>query len=240
MGNALVKKLHALDYHLICVSRAKGKAIEELMNKAEKIDFIPFDLSNVEQMNSLIDSIFAKIDRQGIKSVHLINNAGTLSPMKPIDRCETEEIITSMNVNLMAPMLLTSRFIQEAENLNCDKRVINISSGAGSNPVFGWSCYGAAKAGVNMMSQIASLEQLQLNQVHPVQVVSFAPGIIDTDMQAQIRSSNRKDFAQVDRFIDYKEEGKLLSPEVVASVVAELLTSTSFPNGELVSVSDYL
>lgn len=240
LGLSLVERLSSMNYQVICVSRSMGNPLDDLVTSNEKIDFIPFDLANVEQIDVLIAGIFAKINKHEAESIHLINNAGILSPMKPLGRCDSEEIIKNININLVAPMLLTAGFIRETKGIDCERRVINVSSGAGKNPVFGWNCYGAAKAGMNMMSQITSMEQLETSANNPVKVVSFAPGIIDTDMQSQIRASNRKDFSQVERFVEYKEEGKLLSPEVVADVVVQLLTAASFPNGKLVSVSDYL
>ena len=47
-------------------------------------------------------------------------------------------------------------------------------------------------------------------------VVSYDPGVMDTPMQNQIRETDRNIFSEVDRFISYKTEGKLISPEITA------------------------
>lgn len=43
-------------------------------------------------------------------------------------------------------------------------------------------------------------------------------------MQSEIRESDKEDFIQVERFIDFKESGVLLAPEKkVAELIIELL-----------------
>lgn len=64
--------------------------------------------------------------------------------------------------------------------------------------------------------------------------LSFSPGIVDTRMQEEIRLTPRKDFSQLDRFIAFKEEGRLASPEAVAEVLIRYLESDTFENGALV------
>ena len=51
--------------------------------------------------------------------------------MKPIDKAESEQFITNVHINLLAPMILTSTFMKHTKDWKVDKRVINISSGAG-------------------------------------------------------------------------------------------------------------
>ncbi len=51
--------------------------------------------------------------------------------MKPIEKAESEQFITNVHINLLAPMVLTSTFMKHTKEWKVDKRVINISSGAG-------------------------------------------------------------------------------------------------------------
>lgn len=69
-------------------------------------------------------------------------------------------------------------------------------------------------------------------------IVAFAPGVVDTNMQAQIRETNREDFTNLDRFIALKEEGKLLSPEYVAKAIRNLLETEDFPQGEVIRIDE--
>ncbi|MFA9558580.1 (S)-benzoin forming benzil reductase [Evansella sp. AB-rgal1] len=239
LGEAVVKALLKPDYHLICVARSSNNQLLETAEKNNvKLDYIQFDLSDVSNVATLVQTIFSKIDKSNINSISFINNAGMLDPMKPMEKCEPEEITTNLQVNLVTPMILVSEFMKNTAQLDVEKRIINVSSGAGKNPIFGWGCYGASKAGIDLFSQTIGIEES--NKQYPVKVTSFAPGIIDTNMQQQIRSTTVENFSQVDKFIDYKEQGMLLQPETVAQVIVKLLTTSEFPNGKLSRVQDYL
>ena len=56
---------------------------------------------------------------------------------------------------------------------------------------------------------------------------SLAPGIVDTGMQDEIRSSNDSDFPELQKFKEFKEEGKLSSPAEVAKKIAYLFENPS-------------
>ena len=81
--------------------------------------------------------------------------------MKPIEKAESEQFITNVHINLLAPMILTSTFMKYTKDWKVDKRVINISSGAGKNPYFGWGAYCTTKAGVNMFTQCVATEEVE-------------------------------------------------------------------------------
>ena len=67
---------------------------------------------------------------------------------------------------------------------------------------------------------------------------SLLHGVVDTNMQAQIRETNKEDFTKLDRFIALKEEGKLLSPEYVAKAIRNLLETEDFPQGEVIRIDE--
>ena len=60
-----------------------------------------------------------------------------------------------------------------------------------------------------------------------ISAVSIAPGIVDTDMQATIRSADKSDFPMVDRFIEFHKNGDLVSPDKVANTLFELMVNHS-------------
>ena len=59
-----------------------------------------------------------------------------------------------------------------------------------------------------------------------ISAVSVAPGIVDTDMQATIRSVSADDFPMVERFIGFHENGDLVAPDDVAKAF-DLMTNHS-------------
>jgi benzil reductase ((S)-benzoin forming) len=139
----------------------------------------------------------------------------------PLDRAEPGEIERNLAVNLVAPMLLMRLFLGATEHVKL-RRVINISSGAGRRPIFGWSAYCAAKAGLDMATRVVALEA-QVRGL-AIEAVSLAPGVIDTGMQGTVRSVSAEDFVDVERFRQMKAEGALRPADDVA---ADILAAES-------------
>ncbi len=237
LGEAIAAQLLEENTSIISISRRENK---ELTKLAEQYNsnciFHSLDLQDVHNLETNFNEIISSIPEDTVSSIHLINNAGTLAPMKPIEKAESELLITNVQINLLAPMILTSTFMKHTKDWKIDKRVINISSGAGKNPYFGWGAYCTAKAGVNMFTQCVATEETE--KEYPVKIVAFAPGVVDTSMQAQIRETNKEDFIHLDRFITLKEEGKLLSPEYVAKAIRSLLETENFPQGEVIRIDE--
>lgn len=222
LGEAISKKLIKKGNHLFCISRNENTRLINLAkNNGVSLEYIRFDLLDVNRIRGMMEDIFLQIKTEEVESIVLINNAGAVIPIKPIELCFDTEIIDNIQLNLMAPMLLTSSFISLLSSINTDKRIINISSGAGKKPYFGWSNYCSAKAGMDIFTRWVGLEQVDKD--YPVKSISFAPGIIDTEMQSEIRATNNENFKDLNRFISFKEEGKLLSPYEVSEYVIKLL-----------------
>lgn len=239
LGKALAKALIEEKHQVFCISRNKDP---ELMDFAKKnpgnLEFFEFDLADKEAIRPLMKEIFQKIALDKTDGVFLVNNAGILAPAKRLEDCKDEEILNNLQVNLGAPLILTSAFINLTQGFKGDKKVINISSGAGKKPHYGWSNYCAAKAGVNLFTQSVGLEQEKSE--YPVKILSLAPAIMDTKMQEEIRSLDKKDFQELEKFKNYKKEGKLLDTEIVAEKVKELLLTGNFEQGELLDVRELL
>jgi NAD(P)-dependent dehydrogenase (short-subunit alcohol dehydrogenase family) len=113
----------------------------------------------------------------------------------------------------------------------------NISSGAAQKGYAGWSLYCAAKAGMENYIRALALEQQA--EPHPFIPVNVGPGVIDTEMQALIRTSTASDFPEIERFIVRKEQGALLSPMKVAAAVCRILDLPSLSSGARYEVGDH-
>ncbi|WP_413375124.1 (S)-benzoin forming benzil reductase [Alkalihalobacillus sp. 1P02AB] len=238
LGAAIVKQLLQEPIHIFSVARTNNPEMKLFSESTEAIfEDVPFDLSETEKIPEVIKSIFKKVNLERAERIFLINNAGVITPIKPIQNADPLEISRNISINLTAPLIFSSCFIKQTEKYKLDKRIINISSGASRSPIYGWSSYGSSKAGVNLFSQTVAIEQKQ--QPFPVQVCAFAPGIIDTGMQEEIRSTDKTDFTELARFQAYKAEGHLMAANRVAKVISDLLYTNDFPNGEVVSIQQY-
>ncbi len=178
------------------------------------------DLADIAALEAACDRIELRIRGKRFAKAVLINNAGVVAPVGPLEAVDAAELERNLVVNLVAPMLLMRRFLRATEGAALLRRIINISSGAGRRPIFGWSAYCAAKAGLDMATRVVALEAEARRR--PVEAVSLAPGVIDTAMQGVVRSASPEDFADVERFRQMKAEGVLRSPDDVAADILRL------------------
>ena len=95
--------------------------------------------------------------RRGLKTGMFVSGYRG-SPVGMLDRVDAAELAANLAVNLVAPAVLMRRFLHAAATAAKRRRVINISSGAGRRPIFGWGAYCAAKAGLDMLTRVAALE----------------------------------------------------------------------------------
>lgn len=221
IGEALCKQLMMDNHFVIGIARTKNEALIQLAEeKNVPFIFIERDLSKTKELEFLIEEIFQNIPKD-LEEIVLINNAGVIEPIGRAEINSPQEIEKSIAINLTAPMILTSLFIKKLEGYQIVKKVMNISSGAGRKPYVGWSAYCSGKAGLDMFSRTVFEEQK--NQPYGVKIMSIAPGVIDTSMQEKIRSTSKEVFELVDRFIDYKEKGILLTPDETAQKLIEVM-----------------
>ncbi|SDO99175.1 benzil reductase ((S)-benzoin forming) [Paenibacillus sp. yr247] len=230
LGAALTQQLLQQGAAVHCISRSESETLRQEALRAEgELTFHAYDLAQTQGLDSLMERILGSIDEAD--TITLINNAGQLEPMTSIGRAGHDDLQRSLQINLVAPALLTNSFIRHTQALPIVKRVVHISSGAGKKPYPGWGAYCTAKAGLDMLTRCIGVEQE--NQPYPVEVFSIAPGVVDTDMQREIRAASKEDFPQVSRFVELQKNGDLQSPEATAKQLLNLLQANAFAQGEI-------
>jgi len=179
------------------------------------------------------------------QKIYLINNAGALGAIKPIGKLTAESIISSYTLNLVAPSVLTNAFIACYNTTDTEKVILNISSGAGKNPIDGWSTYCASKAGIDMFSRAVDVEQkvraehAQENIHKGFKIFSISPGVVNTQMQSEIRDASKEDFSRVEDFRKYKETEQLADPKNISRKYFEILSDIGSIKDVLSAVKDY-
>lgn len=238
LGYELSKLLFNKENKVFLLSRKTNDDLLKLAEEAKcEAIYKEINLDSLFSIEDTMNEIFEEIDLSKASKIALVNNAGAVDPIKAMDKVADHEIVQNINLNLTAPLILTSSFLRRTKDFEGDKRIITISSGAGKRPIEGWGSYCVAKCGVDMMTRVVALEAGE----NGVKCISFGPGIMDTDMQATIRSSSEDDFKDVEMFKGFKSDGKLLAASVVAEKVQYLLdTEDDFEQGGLVNVTDYI
>jgi benzil reductase ((S)-benzoin forming) len=159
-------------------------------------------------------------------SVTLINNAASLSEPAALHDTGSANLARAMRVGLEAPMLLSAAFLRATAGWAVPRRLLFISSGLGRRAMAGSASYCAVKAGMDHLARAIALEQAALP--NPAAVVSLAPGVIDTDMQVQLRSADPARFPEQARFAALKTGGLLDSPAEAAAKVLAYLARPDF------------
>ena len=179
------------------------------------------------------------------KKICLINNAGALGFIKPVGKLTADTIIRNYTLNLIAPSVLTNAFIECYDGIDAEKVILNISSGAGKRPIDGWAVYCASKAGMDMFSRVVDAEQVVRSQtpqdnIHKgFKIFSIAPGVVNTEMQTEIRSASKEDFSRLEDFIGYKVNNELSEPEFVSRKYIRILANLNNIKDVLSSIKDY-
>lgn len=145
-----------------------------------------------------------------------INNAGVLEPMAPARDIDSADYERLLRINVLGVFNGSRAFARQARKAAHPGVLINISSGAATRPLAGWSAYCASKAAVNQMTECIALEEPGL-RVHAV-----APGVIDTTMQQQIRGASEDQFPARQRFVQMKQDDVFSSPRFVAERLLDL------------------
>lgn len=152
----------------------------------------------------------------------LVNNAGVLQPIGPLETQDADAVTRAVIVNVGAPLAFSASFVAATANTR-ERRVLHISSGAARTPFAGWSVYCATKAALDLHARAVALDRTP--RLH---IVSLAPGVIDTAMQAEIRASTEAHFPDRQRFVELKEGGTLKDAGKTGGAVVDFLLSESF------------
>lgn len=161
--------------------------------------------------------------------VGLVNNAAVLGPVGPISAIDPAEMTRALALNVTAPAWLTGRFAGWAGGVPL--RVVDVSSGAAHKPYAGWATYCASKAALHLLGATigAELDVMPALKGRDVAIVGFAPGVVDTAMQTDIRGYSTRELPMVQRFLDLKADGHLLPPELPGAAIADLLARDDLP-----------
>ncbi len=184
------------------------------------------DLADAAPVAARLGDWLSAIDPAGVESIQLVNNAGVVSQLAPLADIESADLANALRVGLEAPALLAGAFLRATAGWAVPRRLLFISSGLGRRAMAGSASYCAAKAGLDHLARAIALEEAA--KPGGARVCSLAPGIIDTDMQAQLRGADPAKFSERATFAAFKSEGRLDSPEAAATKVLAYLDRADF------------
>ncbi|HSV79940.1 MAG TPA: SDR family NAD(P)-dependent oxidoreductase [Ramlibacter sp.] len=237
LGLALAGQLLDAGHDLLCISRKINDALAaRAAGAGRRCEQWPQDLARAETAAARLETWLAAEQADEPASVTLINNAGTIPRIAAIDHVPAAALAESLRVDLEAPMLLTGAFLRGTASWRALRRVLNISSGLGRRAMASQAAYCAAKAGMDHFSRCVALEQAGLP--NGARVCALAPGVIDTDMQGQLRQADPGRFPDLGHFQELQRRGLLSTPEAAAARVLAFLNRADYGSKPVADVRD--
>jgi NAD(P)-dependent dehydrogenase (short-subunit alcohol dehydrogenase family) len=223
LGRGLAELLLQPGQHLLTISRTPCDLVAP--PGAEHVAWSQ-DLADSVSAAARLESWLATQVPAQLASATIIHNAGVLSRLAPLAANGALELAQALRVDLEAPMLLTAAFLRATGDWPLPRQVLLISSGLGRFALPGSASYCAAKAGMDHLARALALEEAE--RPNGARIVSLAPGVIDTEMQAQLRDADPALFSARQRFLDMQAGGQLLAPREAARRVLAYLARTDF------------
>lgn len=235
MGLAMAKQILSQGHQLLTIARQRNDVLDSVAQAHQAtITQWQHDLAMPEQAAQQLLQWLSTLSSGEFQRIVLINNAGVIPPIAPLSHSDWHAISQALRVGLEAPMLLTSAFLRATDSWNIPRQVLNISSGMGRRAMASQATYCAAKAGMDLFSQSVALDEA--TKPNGAKICSLAPGVIDTDMQAHLRSASETAFPDVSRFANLKSSGSLTSPEEAGARVLAWLERKDFGNPVIADV----
>lgn len=236
MGQALAEQLILPGNTLLCISRQTNHHVASLAQEQQ----VPLtqwsaDLSDATTTAEQL-KFWLAAQPLAYDSATLINNAGMIPQIAPLSDVPAADITRALRVGIEAPMLLTAAFLHAAAAWRIPKKVLNISSGLGRRAMASQAGYCAAKAAMDHFTRCLALEEAL--KPHGAKVSSLAPGVIDTDMQVQLRSAPDASFPDKAAFVGMKTQGSLTSPHEAAGRLIAYLSRSDFGSNPVADVRD--
>jgi benzil reductase ((S)-benzoin forming) len=227
MGLALAEQLLDSQNHLVCISRhANAQLAAHAASVKAPLEQWTLDLEETMATAKILSIWLGQHTAKSFASATLINNAGMIPAIAPLSDSEPTDLVRALRVGLEAPMLLTASFLHATEPWGIARKVLNISSGLGRRAMASQSAYCAAKAGMDHFTRCLALDEAR--KLQGAKVCSLAPGVIDTDMQVQLRGAPESSFPDRAGFAQLKDNGLLTSPSDAATRVLAYLARGDF------------
>jgi len=207
IGEAAARKLAEYGANVVLTARSLEKAKIIADQIGEKAIAVACDVSRYEDLENAVNTAQSHFGSLDI----LVNNAGTIEPISRLETSDPAQWSMVVDINFKGVYY----GLRAAYPAMKDKGgvIINMSSGAATGAMEGWSHYCATKAAVLSLTRCAHKEWNDQG----IHVVGLSPGTVATDMQVAIKDSEINPVSQLDWSTH-------ISPQWVGKAIAWLAT----------------
>lgn len=200
-----------------------GTARRDCPIKNKNYKHVNADLSDITSFKPAL-TVLLRDQFDLYKRIVLINNAAVAGNLVTMDNYEPEELQNIITINYIVPVWLMGFFVSRI-NQETELQIVNISSGAARKAFPGMAGYCSTKAALKMAGETlaAELKIKSSNENPRISILSYEPGVVETNMQVQARSASLEDFPAGKMFRSFKEAEMLASPGVVALELVEFI-----------------
>ncbi|MFO8067894.1 MAG: SDR family oxidoreductase [Bacteroidales bacterium] len=231
IGLAVVNALSAKGNIVVSLSRSKDKidrALKQMPQLSEKVDFLTGDTSSQEDMERL--SLHIK-NKYGV--LHGVVNSAAVLNKGTIETISVDSWRSLMDVNLTGPYIVIKALLPLLKKAK-GASIVNISSVAGLKP--GTSiAYSVSKAGLDMMTRFLAGDL----GPYKIRVNSVNPGLVKTNIH--LDNKIFEDKKAYDQMIEKSAKrypiGRVGEPEDISEIVEFLLSEkASWITGSVISI----
>ncbi len=183
IGAATARLLFKNGANLILAARSPNEIAalaQELDPSGSKVIGVTCDVSIYANVNNAVETAIKQFGKLDV----LINNAGLIEPIKSIHDSDPSQWSHVIDVNTKGVYYGTHAALQHMLP-NKHGTILNISSGAASGALEGWSHYCASKAAALSITRCTDKEYRDQG----INVLGLSPGTVATDMQVAIKQS---------------------------------------------------
>lgn len=162
---------------------------EEIRSAGGTADAIACNVTVYSDVVAAVDHCVMTYGRLDV----LINNAGAIEPISRIADSDPDEwgMVADVNYKGVYHGLRAAIPVMEKQGSGI---IVNVSSGAATGALEGWSHYCSSKAAALSLTRCADKEVGDRG----IRVVGFSPGTVATDMQVAIRDSGVNPVSELD------------------------------------------
>ena len=198
------------------------ETVEELRKLGVEAELFLADVSQEDDVNSMVEKIIARFERVDI----LVNNAG-INRDGLLHKGNLANWEAVMAVNLTGPFICTKAVLPSMRAQGYG-RIVNLSSLTARIGIFGTGYYATSKAGLIGLTKVTAVE----NATKGITCNALAPGYINTDMM------NKYPEDQLKALIAKIPVGRFAEPQEVADAALFLASdSSSYITGAVLDIN---